>query len=58
VIVELNPLAEDRLGLRLGGSYNVAVDPSGRVVYVGMNAGTVESEETFGEVALFIVQLP
>jgi hypothetical protein len=58
VVVELNPLAEDHLGLRLGGSYNVAVDPSGRVVYVGMNAGSVESDETFGEVALFIVHLP
>lgn len=57
VIVELNPLAEDHLGLRLGGSYNVAVDPSGRVVYVGMNAGSVEGDETFGEVALFIVHL-
>jgi hypothetical protein len=57
VVVELNPLAEDHLGLRLGGSYNVAVDPSGRVVYVGMNAGAVESEETFGEVALFVVHL-
>jgi len=58
VIVELNPLAEDHLGLRLGGSYNVAVDPSGRTVYVGMNAGAAESEETFGEVALFVVHLP
>jgi hypothetical protein len=58
VVVELNPLAEEGLGLRLAGSYNVALDPSGRVVYVGMNAGAVESEETFGEVALFVVHLP
>jgi hypothetical protein len=58
VLVELNPLAEEQLGLRLGGSYNLAVDPSGRLLYVGLNAGPQGDEETFGEVVLMVVHLP
>lgn len=56
VVVKLNDLAEERLGLRLGGSYNVAVDPSGERVYIGMNAG--KDGESFGEVVLLVVDLP
>lgn len=58
IVVELNGLAEEHLRLRLGGSYNVAVDPSGRVVYLGMNAGVLGSDASFGEVVLVIVHLP
>jgi len=58
IVVELNGLAEEHLGLRLGGTYNVAVDPSGRVVYLGMNAGVVGTDSSFGEVVLLIVHLP
>jgi hypothetical protein len=58
VVVELNDLTERALGLRLGGTYNVAVDPTGSTVYIGMNAGTVDSEEVFGEVVLLIIHLP
>jgi hypothetical protein len=55
VIVELNPLAQEHLGLTLGGSYNVVVSPAGDTVYVGMNSGP---EDGFGEVVLLIVHLP
>lgn len=58
VIVELNPLAEEQLGLRTGGSYSVAVDPSGDTVYVGLNAGDPDSRDTFGEILLVVVTLP
>ena len=59
VIVELADLAEAGLDLRLGGTYNVAVDRSGKTIYIGMNAGHVdEPEEGFGEVVLLIVTLP
>jgi hypothetical protein len=58
IVVELNPLAEEHLGLRLGGSYNVAVDPSGEVMYLGMNAGALGTDSAFGEVVLLIVHLP
>jgi hypothetical protein len=58
VVVELRELGEDALGLRLGGTYNVAVDPGGEIVYIGMNAGTLDSDESFGEVVLVIVHLP
>lgn len=57
VIAELNAMAEATLGLRLGGTYNVAVDPSGEVVYVGMNAGPPAAESAFGDVVLMIVHL-
>ncbi len=57
VVAELNPLAEQQLGLTVGGSYNVAVDPSGDRVYVGLNAAERGSEEPFGEVVLAIVHL-
>jgi hypothetical protein len=55
VVVELNDLAEKQLGLRLGGSYNVVMDPSGKRLYVGMNAG--RGNESLGEVVLMIVTL-
>ena len=55
VLVSLNELAEQRLGLRLGGTYNVAVDPTGRTIYLGMNAG--KNGESFGSVVLVVVQL-
>jgi hypothetical protein len=59
VIVELADLAQAGLDLRLGGTYNVAVDRSGKTIYIGMNAGPVdEPEEGFGEVVLLIVTLP
>jgi hypothetical protein len=58
IVVELNDLAEEHLGLRLGGTYNVAVDPSGRVLYLGMNAGIVGTDSSFGEVVLLVVHLP
>ncbi|MDP9019427.1 MAG: hypothetical protein M3N25_01265 [Actinomycetota bacterium] len=58
VVVELNELAEDQLDLRLGGSYNVAVDPSGDRVYVGLNAAAPDADETFGTVVLAVIELP
>jgi hypothetical protein len=58
VLVELNALGEEHLGMRLGGTYNIAVDPSGRAVYVGMNAGDPAADESFGEVVLLVVRLP
>ena len=55
-VVELNELAEQELGLTLGGSYSVAIDPSGDRVYVSMNAG-VDRAEPWGEVVLVVVDL-
>ncbi|MGH9051370.1 MAG: hypothetical protein ACRDY4_16685 [Acidimicrobiia bacterium] len=56
-VVELNELAEQELGLTLGGSYSVAVDPSGDRVYVSLNAGA-DRTEPWGEVVLVVVDLP
>jgi hypothetical protein len=58
VVAELNNLAEQGLGMTLGGSYDVAVDPSGDKIFVGMNSGPVGTETDFGEVALLVVHLP
>lgn len=58
VLVELNPMAEERLGLRVGGSYNVAIDPGGDRLFVGLNAGPrSDTEDPFGEVVLMVVDL-
>ena len=56
VLVELNDLAEAQLGLRLGGTYNIAADPDGSRLYIGFNSGTA-GEESFGEVVLAVVHL-
>ncbi len=56
-VVELNELVERQLGLTLGGSYSVAVDPSGDRVYVSMNAG-IDRGEPWDEVVLVVVDLP
>jgi hypothetical protein len=55
-VAELNPLAEDKLGLTLGGSYSVAVDPSRDRVYIGFNAGR-DRDDPWGEVVLVVVNL-
>jgi len=58
VVAELNPLAEQALGIRLGGTYDIAVAPEGDTVYIGLNGGSLGSEDVFGEVALLVVELP
>jgi hypothetical protein len=55
VVVRLNDLAEDHLGLTLAGSYSVAFDTRNERLYVGLNAG--EPENPWGEVVLAIVDL-
>jgi hypothetical protein len=60
VVVELNPLIEPALGVRVGGTYDVAVDPASGRIYVGLNASAVDSNEpeaTFGSVVLAVVDL-
>ena len=56
-VVELDPLAQDALGLSLGGTYNVAVDPTGSMLYLGMNAAEPGADSLFGEVVLVTVEL-
>lgn len=56
-LVLLNEAAEETLGLTLGGSYDVAMSPTGDTLYIGMNAGLVGSGENFGSVVLLIVHL-
>lgn len=55
-VATLNKAAEQKLGLTLGGSYSVAVDPSGDRVYIGLNAGR-DPEDPWGEVVLVVVDL-
>jgi sugar lactone lactonase YvrE len=57
VVVELDPLARDGLGLSLGGTYNVVPGPGGDVLYLGMNAAEPDADDTFGEVVLVVVEL-
>lgn len=57
VVVELNPMIEEELGLTAGGSYSVALDPAGSTVYVALNAGK-DRDEPWGEIVLAVVHLP
>ena len=57
VVANLNALAEEHLGLTLGGSYDVALDAKRRVLYVGLNAGS-ERDSPWNEVVLAEVSLP
>ncbi|MBK8460977.1 MAG: hypothetical protein IPL43_13010 [Micropruina sp.] len=55
VVAELEPLVKERLGLVLGGSYNVAVDRRSGRIFVGFNAGAT-SDNPWGEVVLLTVE--
>ena len=60
VVVELNPIIQPTLGVRLGGTYNVAVDPAGTRLYIGLNASPDdgnEPDEEYGSVVLAVVDL-
>lgn len=54
-VVELEPLVEQGLGLRVGGSYSIAID--GSRIYLGVNASTLDDDSGFGTVALLVVDL-
>ncbi|HEX6196388.1 MAG TPA: hypothetical protein VFZ37_10775 [Jiangellaceae bacterium] len=56
-IVELDPLAQEALGMSLGGTYNVAIDADGSTLYLGMNANEPGADSLFGEVVLVVVEL-
>ena len=60
VLVELNELAEEKLGLSLGGTYGVVLSPSGDRLYTVLNSGNPANERdaAFGAVVLIIVDLP
>lgn len=55
-LVELNDLAESELGLTLGGTYSMAVDPDRRRLFIEFNAGP-SRDEPWGEVVLAVIDL-
>ena len=57
VLVKLNDLAEPQLHLRLGGSYDVVLDPTGTTLYIGLNAGSTSGKESNGAIVLAIVNV-
>lgn len=57
-VIELQPLVGQRLGMRLGGTYNVAFDKERNRIYLGMNASGNDDDSGFGEVVLLVVTLP
>jgi dipeptidyl aminopeptidase/acylaminoacyl peptidase len=58
-LVRLHDAALDALGVNLGGTYDLVVDPSRRIVYIGMNAGPANAgDDTYGEIVLLVVHLP
>ena len=58
VIVELQPLVGDSLGMLLGGTYSVAVDATGTRIYVQLNSGDAATGDDVGEIVLAVVTLP
>jgi hypothetical protein len=62
-VVELQDLVGDALDLRVGGTYDVAVDPGGKRIYMGVNAGPADpssedEDDTFGTIVLVVIDLP
>lgn len=57
VVAELNSLVESAFGLRVGGTYDMSVAPSGDALYIGVNVGPLDDDFGFGDVALVIVHL-
>lgn len=57
-IAELNEIVETELGYTVGGTYDIAVSPSGETIYMGVNANVVGGDGTFGEVLLLVIDLP
>jgi sugar lactone lactonase YvrE len=56
-IVRLNDLSEPKLNLRVGGSYDVALDPTSSTLFIGLNAGDPSAKDAFGSVVLAVVKL-
>lgn len=56
-LVELNDAIEEAFGLKVGGTYGIAVDPAGERVYIGLNAGPPSDKAPFGEVVLVALDL-
>lgn len=57
VVVKLNDLVEPKIGLRLGGTYDVVLSEDGRTLFVGLNAGPPDSKSTFGVPVLAAVKV-
>jgi hypothetical protein len=55
-LVQLNATAQRELGLTLGGTYSVVVDPERDRLFIGFNAGT-DPEDPWGEVVLASIEL-
>ena len=56
-ILELDPIARERHGLKVGGTYSIAVDPDAGRIFVTVNLGPEDEETAFGEVGLFVLEL-
>lgn len=55
-IVELADLVGEELGLTLGGTYSITVDPARSLAHIGFNAGP--AGDPWGEVVFVVVELP
>jgi hypothetical protein len=58
VLIELAPVIEDALGLRVGGTYGISFDDESRRLMILLNAGGPSDRDPFGEVVLVEVTLP
>ncbi len=58
VVVELQPIVGEAMGMLLGGTYGVSVDATGKRVYIGLNSGDAATGDDFGEIVLVVVTLP
>lgn len=55
-LVDLQPAVGERLGVRVGGSYNLVYDQDRRLLYVGLNTG--DEDLSFGKPVLAVVAIP
>ena len=47
--------AERALGLKLGGTYNLAMDPANNRLYIGLNGAAPDHKDAWGEIVLFVI---
>ncbi len=57
-LVELAPLIEQSLGLRVGGTYGISIDHDAGRLFMTLNAGGPNDRDPFGQVVLVEVTLP
>jgi hypothetical protein len=58
IVVKLDPLVREAMGLRVSGTYAIAIDAEAKRLFIGMNVSEEADDSGFGDVILVVVTLP